>query len=302
MAKYKPIELSEKYVESVTNDENGKETSTTVFNGINQIALFLGVDIGIQKEQFILELLKVASKKNISKVDDSVKNMLVEFSKAQKEQGANVTPVDMVDMFLIPLAFEIWQRDKVVVNIEEGVTDFIKHGYPCPASSNAIKNLPQVFWINPVKTLQRSEDTLGTLILTYVNEKPIKDEDDTDKLISDIYIAGWSFSSIDSNKFTSHMTSFNLTEYEDSLGFININPKGTMDSNFIYYVCSYLGLGLFSKEMTDISKATYKVPNPSVKPKNRFNEVREYDIHVSDDLENEILKAKMPRAVTSEIE
>lgn len=275
MSKYRPIELSIEYVNSAIMDANGNQVSETVYNGLNQTALCLGAGIQIPQENLILELLKISANKSVTGAEKSVRNTLQAFAQIQSEQGNDMLPKETVDMFLLPLAFEMWQKDKVVFNLGDDAIDLLNASPKCSVSSKIVSDMPQVFWINPVKSFE--SDILGTLVL-------IKSEkNDLVEYTSDIYIVGWSFFVNESHRYMEHMTKLSISDkYEEEL-FLDRSFNRALNSNFLCFVLSFLNKGFLYKEMAETSKKIYKIPDPKKPPQNRFNEVREYDIHVSSD-------------------
>ena len=284
MSKCKSIQLSEEYVNSAVRDHEGKETATNVYNSVKQMALFLGTDIELTKDEFILNLAQILTANSLSAADNSVKDFLIALSDAQKKQGANASPVSMVDTMLIPFAFEKWQKDKVVLDLDESVVSYVKENTTCHAIPVSFRYLPEVFWINPIKNEgDMPNDLDGTLAMIVVDsKKPSKKEIDSEDQETTVYVLGWSFISNESGSYIGHMTSFSVNQ-ETELSNITLNPCKGMDATLLFNVASLLSLGFFKGEMTDISKQTYKKPNPNEKPKNRFNEIREYNIFIAGD-------------------
>lgn len=282
MSKCKSIQLSEDYINSAVRDHEGKETATNVYNSVKQMGLFLGTDIELTKDEFILNLAQVLTANSLSAANNSVKSFLIALSDAQKKQGINVSSVSMVDTMLIPFAFEKWQKDKVVLNLDESVVSYVKENATCPAMPIAFRYLPEVFWINPIKNEENIQNDLdGTLVMIVIDSKePSKEEMHSENEKTTVYVLGWSFISNVQGSYIGHMTSFTVDK-ETDLSNVTLNPCKGMDATLLFNVASLLGLGTFKGEITDISKQTYKKPNPNEKPKNRYNEIREYNVFVS---------------------
>lgn len=276
-SKYKPIELSEKYVDTVVKDENGKTAALNVYNGIKQIALFLGAELNVTKDDLLINLSEILTHKSLSVAEQSVKNFLLALSEAHKQQGNDVSPLSLVDTLLIPLVFETWQKDKISINIGTDILNYLASFTSCQVNTKEylknVQTLPQIFWINPVD--EDTEDVNGTLAMVLT-----KEEEDVDD--SDIYVLGWTFPNSNTNTYEGHAFHFSFPNKEE---YINVEMKTGKGchSSLLFGITALWSSKALVSEMSETTKHTYKKPKNGDQPRGRFSEVREYDISMNID-------------------
>lgn len=274
-SKYKPIELSEKYVDSVVKDGTGKTVAPNVYNGIKQTALFLGAELNVTRDDLLTNLSEILTHKSLSVGEQSVKGFLLALSEAHKQQGNDVPPLSLVDTLLIPLAFETWQKDKVSLNIESDVVDYLANSTFCQVNTKNylkdIQTLPQVFWINPVNETEDGVD--GTLAMVL-----FKEQEDFNSM--DVYVLGWTFPNSNVDTYEGHAFHFSFPSKEE---YVNVGMKTEKgcDSSLLFGITALWSNGVLASEMSEKTKHTYKKPKNEVQPRGRFSEVREYDISMN---------------------
>lgn len=264
---YKPIEMSKLYVETCLYDTDNNKVANTVYESILRTSILVGQGILLSEEELKEQLVLACVKNNLKDVDPSLKSTLDAFAKAKRSQGFLASSMNMVDTLLLPFAFEEWQKNKIVLNINDDIADFLKNNTEFPANPASMKILPSVVYIN-----SPFEENGGTLVLTSV----IKDADDVENVV----VNGWSFNYDNPSAYVSHFVSFKDDPSKKGAIVSLHKPEdlSKMCATYIYGIMSLFGTGLFIGRMTETTQKTYKQPSDVTAPKNKFSEVKEFDL------------------------
>lgn len=268
MGKYYPIQLSEEYIASITS--SGDATGLSAYDKIIKYAEeSFACDIDVGKEDLVKALLYCAGKRFLSE-SNSIQNdsaykkvkTFAEKAVARLRQESNfegATVSDFVQSLLIPLAFEKWQKTKIVYQMSNEIIEDVESVVNPIVSIKGLDNVPSPFWID---LSDNSKKEKGILV-AFVNTG------------TDIIVIGWSFADDNINNYHVYYTGFSIADANEVE--IATTPCKGIDASFILNFISFIQSIFVEIKESDLTKNTYK-PYKEEAVKNKFSEVRIFEV------------------------
>ena len=264
MSNYFPIELSQKYIETVY-------TSNQELSVYEEIVKFArekyesNIDVG---EDELIKTLSVFLGKKISNQDEtdylSVKKFVDKLVKQMRKDNTalSLTVSDFVNSLLIPLVFAEWQKNKIVYQMDNEKISIVKSIVNPIVSVNALSHISQPFWIDLSKNIGYQEQ--GALV------KIIKTD-------MDIVIVGWTFCGNDISNYKVHCVEFSIAGETGEIE-VQTHKCAGIDSSFFVNFLSHIQSVFVRIEESELTKKTFKYSGENFPVKNRFSEVHIYNV------------------------
>lgn len=274
---YRPIKISELFLDSVLIDTYNKKSFKNTFDGISYYAELLGVPFPLDYNSVDLmdDLIISLCKNSIKEGSLSMENLLKSFVEVKKSEGIFLKVEDAIDIFLIPMLFELWQKDKIVYKIKKDLDETVRTLDIVPISGEKLYNAPQLVWIDSNES-PFFRDREGILLCLYPKYSYSKEG----KIVK-IFVVGWSFKLDNPKVFQTHSCSLNLVCEKGRVDKIELKNENQLNSSYLLSLLSLISLDFVNIEMTDASKIHYKKVEDVSKIKNKFSEVREYNLDLS---------------------
>lgn len=264
--KYYPIELSEMYVASALTEENENDSPYEALIKFAKDNYNCSIDLDEKNLMRILAYIIGKKEENFSVEEEQVQkfiNTVVRQMREELSDVSSITSSDFANSLLIPMVFYEWQKNKVVYKMNDDMCGSIQEIVSPVINIIALKNIPKVFWID----LSESDcQQSGALV------KIIKTE-------SNVLLLAWSFDEKDGMHYYNHFTGFSFTEENEVL--VECSSSNGIDASFFVNLISFLQSDFVYIHESDLTKNTYKERKEGTPVKNKFSEVRIFDVFLN---------------------
>ena len=267
--KYYPIELSEMYVASALTEENEDATPYEALIKFAKDNYQCSIDLDEQnlmkKLAYIIGKKEAISSNGEEQVQQFI-NTVVGQMREELSDASSLTNSDFANSLLIPMVFYEWQRNKIVYKIDNDMCESIQEIVSPVINVDALDNIPNVFWVDLNESDCQQSGALVKIIKTN----------------SDVLLLAWSFDGNDGMHYYNHFTGFSITGENEVL--VECNSSKGIGASFFVNLISFLQSEFVYIHESDLTKNTYKERKEGTPVKNKFSEVRIFDVLLNNTL------------------